>query len=122
MVILALLALAATTACDKGVTLFLPVLAKYVTFFNLLKYLPVPKKFPVPIICVGNIYLGGTAKTPLVLEIFKITKLLGKNPTFIKKYYDYLKDETAMLKKIGRIFVYKNRTEPKESLIENKND
>jgi len=26
-------------------------------------------KFSIPIICVGNIYLGGTGKTPLCLEI-----------------------------------------------------
>jgi tetraacyldisaccharide 4'-kinase len=90
--------------------------------FSYIKKLQLPKKFPVPIICVGNIYLGGTGKTPLVLEIFKITKLLGKNPAFIKKYYDYLKDETTMLKKIGKIFVSKNRKDAIESLIENKND
>ena len=76
----------------------------------------------MPIICVGNIYLGGTGKTPLVLEIFKITKLLGKKPAFVKKYYDYLEDEITMLKKIGKIFVSKSRVEAIESLIENKND
>ena len=90
--------------------------------FSYIKKLQLPKKFPVPIICVGNIYLGGTGKTPLVLEIFKITKLLGKNPAFIKKYYDYLEDEITMLKKIGATFFSKNRTKAIESLIENKND
>ena len=58
----------------------------------------------------------------MVSEIFKITKSLGKKPAFVKKYYDYLEDEITMLKKIGRIFVSKNRTEAIESLIENKND
>ena len=28
----------------------------------------------------GNIYLGGTGKTPLVIEIYKILKSFGKNP------------------------------------------
>ena len=55
-------------------------------------------------------------------KFLKITKLLGKKPAFVKKYYDYLEDEITMLKKIGRIFVSKNRTEAIESLIENKND
>ena len=90
--------------------------------FSYIKKLQSPKNFPVPIICVGNIYLGGTGKTPLVSEIFKITKLLGKNPAFIKKYYNYLEDEITMLKKIGTTFVSKNRIEAIESLIENKND
>ena len=90
--------------------------------FSYIKKLQSPKKFPVPIICVGNIYLGGTGKTPLVSEIFKITKSLGKNPAFVKKYYNYLEDEIAMLKKIGKIFVSKKRIEAIESLIENKND
>ena len=42
-------------------------------------------KAEIPIICVGNIYLGGTGKTPLAKEIFSIVKSLGKNPAFIKK-------------------------------------
>ena len=54
------------------------------------------KKLPIPVICVGNIYLGGTGKTPLVREIFNITKSLGKNPAFIKKYHAYLSDEIKM--------------------------
>ena len=79
-------------------------------------------KFPIPIICVGNIYVGGTGKTPLASEIFKITKSLGKNPGFIKKYYDYLDDEIAILKKIGTTFVSKSRVEAVNKLIKNKND
>ena len=62
------------------------------------------KKPPIPVICVGNIYLGGTGKTPLAREIFNITKSLGKNPAFIKKYYAYLSDEIKMLRDKGEIF------------------
>ena len=103
------------------VILFFPISILFL-LFSYIKKLQSPKKFPIPIICVGNIYVGGTGKTPLVSEIFKITKLLGKNPAFIKKYYDYLEDEITMLKKIGTIFVSKNRIEAIESLIKNKND
>tara|TARA_Y100001970_G_scaffold274879_1_gene375322 strand:- start:477 stop:1409 length:933 start_codon:yes stop_codon:yes gene_type:complete len=77
------------------------------------------KKFPIPIICVGNIYLGGTGKTPLVKEIFQITKSLGKNPAFIKKYYNYLDDEINMLKKTGTTFHLNNRLNSIEALIKN---
>ena len=75
------------------------------------------KKFPIPIVCVGNIYVGGTGKTPLALEIFKIIKSNEKNPGFIKKGYDFLYDEIEMLKKIGETFTNKNRKEAINSLI-----
>ena len=103
------------------VILFFPISILFLLFSHI-KKLKSPKKFSIPIICVGNIYLGGTGKTPLASEIFKITKSLGKNPAFVKKYYDYLEDEIIMLKKIGKIFVSKYRAEAIESLIENKND
>ena len=98
-------------------------LSFFVNIFNYIK-LKISKKknFSIPIICVGNIYLGGTGKTPLASEIFKITQSLGKNPAFVKKYYDYLKDEITMLKKVGTTFVSKSRKEAIESLIKNKND
>ena len=40
-------------------------------FNNLKKLLP-KKRFKVKTICVGNIYLGGTGKTPLVVKINSI--------------------------------------------------
>ena len=61
-------------------------------FLSNINKIKVSKKFNIPVICVGNIYLGGTGKTPLVKEIFKIFKSFGKNPAFVKKYYDYLED------------------------------
>ena len=103
------------------VILFFPIsiFLLLISFINKFKS---QKKYPVPIICVGNIYVGGTGKTPLALEIFKITKSLGKNPAFVKKYYNYLQDEITMLEKNGTTFVSKKRKEAIESLIKNKND
>ena len=101
--------------------LFFPISILFLLFSFINKY-KISKKFPIPVICVGNIYVGGTGKTPLASEIFKITKSLGKNPAFVKKYYDYLKDEITMLKKVGTTFVSKSRKEAIESLIKNKND
>ena len=103
------------------VILFFPISILFLLFSFINKY-KISKKFPIPVICVGNIYVGGTGKTPLASEIFKITKSLGKNPAFVKKYYDYLKDEITMLKKVGTTFVSKSRKEAIESLIKNKND
>ena len=81
-----------------------------------------PKNFSVPVICVGNIYLGGTGKTPLTLELFKIIKSIGKNPGFIKKGYDYLDDEIKMLEKIGKVYTDKSREKAINSLISSNYD
>lgn len=74
------------------------------------------------IICVGNIYLGGTGKTPLTAEIFKFLKSQGKKPSFIKKYYNYLDDEINMLKEIGDTFYAKKRLNAINQSISNGND
>ena len=81
------------------------------------RFLKIEKKFQIPIICVGNIYIGGTGKTPLASEIYKIISSHGKNPGFVKKGYNYLYDEIQMLKKVGKTFTNKNRKKAIESLI-----
>ena len=102
--------------------IFLYPLSLLIQLFSYFSKIKSPKKFHIPIICVGNIYLGGTGKTPLALEIYKITKLLGKKPAFVKKKYDYLEDEITMLKKSGEVFVNKKRIKAIELLINKKND
>ena len=81
------------------------------------KLLKIQKKFHIPIICVGNIYVGGTGKTPLTIEIFKIIKSIEKNPGFVKKGYDYLYDEIQILKKIGKTFTNNKRSKAISSLV-----
>lgn len=80
-----------------------------VIFFIFFKKFLKKKKFPYPVICVGNIYLGGTGKTPLVQEICKILKTLGKKPAIIKKYYPSVQDEIILLKKNDRVYSENNR-------------
>ena len=82
----------------------------------------IEKNTQIKAICIGNIYIGGTGKTPLAKEIFQITKSLGKNPAFVKKYYDYVEDEINMLKKIGKTFICKKREDSIENLIKNEYD
>jgi len=45
------------------------------------------KKFPVPIIVVGNITVGGTGKTPLVIWLAKFLKKQGFNVGIISRGY-----------------------------------
>ena len=96
---------------------FYPFSLLFLVTSLVIRLLKTQKKFPIPIICVGNIYVGGTGKTPLALEIFKIIKSNEKNPGFIKKGYDFLYDEIEMLKKIGETFTNKNRKKAISSLI-----
>tara|TARA_X000000368_G_scaffold405137_1_gene381953 strand:+ start:398 stop:1327 length:930 start_codon:yes stop_codon:yes gene_type:complete len=80
------------------------------------------KKFNIPIICVGNIYIGGTGKTPLAIEIYKILKKLKQKPGFIKKYYKDQKDEQLLLKSNGETFLDVSRINAIKSLTKkNKN-
>lgn len=44
-------------------------------------------KASVPVICVGNIVVGGAGKTPIALEISTILKNLGKNPHVVSRGY-----------------------------------
>ena len=65
------------------------------------------KKFFIPVICVGNIYLGGTGKTPLSLEIIKILKKLNRKVAIIKKSYDEHSDEFRLIKS-KKVTLFKN--------------
>ena len=80
------------------------------------------KKFNIPIICVGNIYIGGTGKTPLAIEIYKILKKIKQKPGFVKKYYKDQKDEQLLLKSNGETFLDVSRINAIKSLTKkNKN-
>ena len=97
--------------------LLLPFSLVFLLTSSIIKILKTQKKFPIPVICIGNIYVGGTGKTPLTSEVFKILKSSGKNPGFVKKGYDYLSDEINMLEKIGKTFIDKNRTDAIGKLV-----
>lgn len=89
--------------------ILIPFTFTYLLIFWIIKIIKPSKKFKIPIICVGNIYLGGTGKTPLSIEIFNILKNFNKNPAFVKKPYLYLEDEIKMLKASGKVFTEKKR-------------
>ena len=73
----------------------------------------------IPVICVGNIYLGGTGKTPLCIKIFSILKKLNMNPAFIRKEYDQFKDEKNLQKNIGPVFENKKRIKAVQEAVQN---
>jgi tetraacyldisaccharide 4'-kinase len=55
------------------------------------------KKISIPVICVGNIYLGGTGKTPLSIEIVRILKKFNMSPVLVKKFYTDQFDEIDLI-------------------------
>ena len=76
----------------------------------------------IPIICVGNIYLGGTGKTPLCVEIFSILKELKMNPVFVRKKYSSFQDEVDLLQQVGRTYQNQKRIDAvKEAIKSNAN-
>ena len=99
-----------------------PISIIYFFLLTIIKKFKKNQNFEIPIVCVGNIYLGGTGKTPLVYEIYNILNSIGKNPAIIKKYYNYLEDEISLLKSKSIVFSEKNRSLAIKELIENKYD
>ena len=66
--------------------------------------------FKIPIVCVGNIYLGGTGKTPLSILIAQELVKHNKKPAVVKKYYREHFDEHALLNNsIKNLFLDKQR-------------
>ena len=99
--------------------LLLPIsiIVSILSYFK--KALTRSKRFSIPIICVGNIYLGGTGKTPLCIEIFSILKNLKMNPAFVRKKYESFQDEINLQKQVGPIYQNKKRAVAIEEATQN---
>lgn len=102
---------------------FLLPFSLIINLVNFLRFKFIKKEnFNIPIILVGNIYLGGTGKTPLCREIFMILKSLNAKPAFVKKYYAKHNDETKLLEKTGMVFSDKSRSKAIKQLINSKEE
>ena len=60
-------------------------------------------------ICVGNIYIGGTGKTPLTLKITKIIHELNYKTGIIKKFYSNQFDEQKLLEREYKLYCKSKR-------------
>ena len=78
-------------------------------FINIIKKTSHKKKLKIKTICVGNLYIGGTGKTPLSIKINKILKKKYKTVFVKKKYYDQ-KDEQKILRSSGNLICNKIRS------------
>jgi len=67
--------------------------------------------FKIPVICIGNIYLGGTGKTPLSVLIAKELRKHNKKPAIIKKYYsEHLDEHNLINNSLDCLFLNKQRS------------
>ena len=56
------------------------------------------QNFNIPIICVGNIYVGGTGKTPLSIKICQLLNKKNFKSTVLKKFYNEQKYRACLVK------------------------
>ena len=98
---------------DKNYLTFQSLLLYPLTFFidlkNLITFFIKPRRYSqIKTICVGNIYLGGTGKTPLVSYLAKKLKNKFKTVIIKKNYLSHL-DEKKLLEKNNKILFDKSR-------------
>ena len=92
--------------------LFFPLTLIVIFFTSLKKKITKTRGFKIPIICVGNIYLGGTGKTPTSILLAKELSKLGKKPLILRKYYKNHNDEYRLIKNYFKnLIISKNRIE-----------
>tara|TARA_B100000575_G_C23129982_1_gene655333 strand:- start:200 stop:1126 length:927 start_codon:yes stop_codon:yes gene_type:complete len=78
--------------------------------FNFLKtFIITGSRSNLPVICVGNIFVGGTGKTPLSIYIYNILKKKGFKPAIIRKYYNSHVDEINFTKSKVKQFFCDNK-------------
>ena len=88
---------------DKKVGFFsillLPVTLIFLFLAFLKKTFTKARSFKIPIICVGNIYVGGTGKTPISILLANELSKIGKRATILRKYYKTHSDEYELIKR-----------------------
>jgi tetraacyldisaccharide 4'-kinase len=105
--------------------LFAPIGFLYKQGTSIRQFIKKPYKIPIPVICVGNINVGGVGKTPLSIAIAEHLIEQGFSPHFITRGYgrkiqgnfqvqpnhhaEEVGDEAKLLSKIAPVWVADSR-------------
>ena len=90
--------------------ILIPFSAIYFLLITIKKKMTKVRSFKIPIICVGNIYTGGTGKTPISIHIAKELLQKGMKPVILRKFYKNHNDEYKLIKnKFKNLLLDKNR-------------
>ena len=90
--------------------LLMPFTFLFTLIIFLKKKISITNKFKILIICVGNIYIGGTGKTPTSILLAKEFSRLGKKTAILRKYYKTHSDEYNLIRNsFKNLILSKNR-------------
>ena len=99
----------------------------------------VRQKLPIPVICVGNINIGGTGKTPTVIALVEMLKVMGHKPAVLSRGYggtaegpeqvdpnkqtaDQVGDEPILIASFCDAWVSKDRLKGAEAILKSDAD
>ena len=95
----------------------------FVEINNIISSLIPKKKFTeIKTLCVGNLYVGGTGKTPTSLLLYNLLKKMNINPVTAKKFYNNQLDEQKLLKDNSNFISLTDRKKIVKKAIEMKFD
>ena len=95
----------------------------FVEIHNIILTVIPKKKFTeIKTICVGNLYIGGTGKTPTSLFLYNLLKKNNINPVIAKKFYKNQIDEQKFLKDNSNFISLSDREKIVKKAIEMKFD
>ena len=111
---------------DKKIN-FLSIILLPLTIFIIinnfiLNFVSKKKSNKIQTICIGNIYIGGTGKTPLTIKIYNILKDLNYKVSTVKKFYKNQLDEQIILRNKTKLIVSDTRLEALKESIQKKDD
>lgn len=85
-----------------GRIFLLPFVPIYLLLFYILKLTTRQKKYPFPIICIGNLTTGGSGKTPAVIYLASMLSEEGFSPGIVSRGYKGTKSKDGALVSDGR--------------------